>query len=146
MIYSLANYKLSVYIEEPALRAAFGSSIIFGGNGSQLESISVNISGSIFDVQGYATGGYVFSKNYDRSGTISLNLNQTSEDVSKLKNLINMYYSGDYGPLTMVLTNNENEKVIDLVDCLPNGIPNQEFRSSAGTQSWGFDVGRITIY
>ena len=146
MVYSLANYKLSISINDVVLRTAFGSALTVGGNGSQLESMTVSPNANIFDIESYATGGYVFNKSYDRSGSVSVTLNQLSDEIGKFKNLINMYYSGDYGALTIVLTNNENEKVIECVDCLPTKIPDQQFQSTAQTQTWGFSVGKITVY
>lgn len=146
MVYSLANYKVAISINDSILKTAFGDVLTVGGNGSQLESMSVDFNASIFSKQTYSTGGYVFDKSYDRSGSLSITLNQLSEEVGKFKNLINMYYAGDYETLSIVLTNNENEKVIEMIDCLPSKIPTQQFQSSAQTQTWGFEVGRITVY
>ena len=144
-VYSLANYKMTITSSDANLVSVFGESMTIGGNGSQVGSFSVSPNESIHSKQTYATGGYVFSKNYDRSGTISVNLNQLSDEVGKFKNLVKLYYGGDYGTLTIVLTNNENEKVVECIDCLPQGIPTQSFGDSASAQTWTFEVGKITI-
>lgn len=145
MVYSLANYKMTITSSDANIKRIFGEAMTIGGNGSYVGSFSVNISTSIHGVSGYNTGGYVFSKNYDRTGTISVNLNQLSDEVSKFKNLIKLYYSGDYDTLTIVLTNNENEKVVECIDCLPQSIPTQSFGTEASNQTWSFVVGKITI-
>lgn len=145
MVYSLANYKMTITSSDANLIAVFGESMTIGGNGSQVGQFSVSDLQNQHSVQNYATGGYVFSKSYDRTGQISVQLNQMSDEVGKFKNLVNLYYGGDYGTLTIVLTNNENEKVVECIDCLPEGIPGQTFGNSASSQTWNFVVGKITI-
>ena len=144
-VYSLANYKMTITSSDVNLISVFGASMTIGGNGSQVGNFSVSLNDSIHKKQTYATGGYVFSKSYDRSGTISVSLNQLSDEVGKFKNLVKLYYGGDYGTLTIVLTNNENEKVVECIDCLPKEIPTQSFGSDASSQNWSFEVGKITI-
>lgn len=144
-IYSLAKYKITITTSDANLKQVFGESFTIGGNGSNVGQISVSSLKDIHDVKTYATGGYVFSKSYDRSGEISVQLNQLSDEVGRLKNLIKLYYGGDYGTLTIVLTNNENEKVVECIDCLPSKIPDQNFDDSVGDQTWSFVVGKITI-
>lgn len=145
MVYSLANYKMTITSSDRNLIAVFGESMTIGGNGSQVGQFSVSLNAEIHGIDAYATGGYVYSKNYDRSGTIGVQLNQISDEVGKFKNLVKLYYGGDYGTLTIVLSNNENEKVVECIDCLPNKIPDQEFSSEAGNQTWEFLAGKITI-
>ena len=145
MIYSLANYKMTITTSDTTLKRVFGESLTIGGNGSHVGSFSISDLQNIHQVKSYDTGGYIFSKSYDRHAKISVSLNQFSDEVGKFKNLIKLYYSGDYGTLTIVLTNNENEKVIECVDCLPEAIPGQTFGESAGDQTWTFVVGKATI-
>ena len=145
MIYSLANYKMTITSSDPTIKRVFGESLTIGGNGSQVGSFSVSDLQNQNSVQGYATGGYIYSKSYDRTASISVSLNQFSDEISKFKNLIKLYYSGDYGTLTIVLTNNENEKIVEAVDCLPEGLPDLSLSADAGNQTWKFLVGIITI-
>lgn len=145
MVYSLANYKMTITSTDANIKKIFGEALTVGGNGSHVGSFTVSDLQEQHSIEGYATGGYIISKSYDRHGTIAVELMQLSDEISKFKNLVKLYYSGDYDSLTIVLTNNENEKVVECVDCLPVGFPDQTFGDSATNQTWTFVVGKVTI-
>ena len=144
-IYSLANYKLTLTSDDPTIIATFGESISIGGQGKKIGSISINQTNSPYALKSFETGGYYYDKTLDRSGTITISLNQLAEEVAKFKTLLNLYYTGDYNGFTAVLTTNENVKVAECIDCLMTNVPNQSFGGSTGSQEWQFGTGQITF-
>lgn len=144
-VYSLANYKLTLTSSDPVVIQTFGESVSIGGQGKKVGSISIKQDNGPFSLKSYPTGGYYYDKSLDRSGSITIDLSQLAEEVAKFKTLINLYYSGEYDGFTIVLTNNENIKVAECIDCLPTDIPQQSFGESARDQSWTFATGQITF-
>lgn len=144
MKYSLADYLLTVKTNDPALASVF-SELTIGGEGSYLDSITINIDANMWETTGYATGGWVHDKNLSRVGTATVSLSQLSEKISKFKNLVNMYYGGDFGGLTLTLMDSNANKIAECEDAFIQKIPSQEFASKAAQQTWTFTCGKITI-
>lgn len=140
--YALANYIVTITV--PSALSDMFSDITIGGQGKAIGSISVNRQGSIYSVKGYATGGYVFDKNLNRTGSVSISINQMSDEVVKLIRLFNAYYAGDYDGMTISIKDNLNNKTVaNCIDCMPSSIPNQSFGESAADQEWSLDCGEI---
>lgn len=140
--YSLANYILSIESNDATIRSLFGT-ISIGGEGSYMGSVKVEVPQDLWSTEGYATGAWVHNKNLDRSGTVAVELSQLSDAVQKFIRLCNLYYSGGYGSLSMVLTNTAGTKIATCTDCLPKNIPGQEFGDTAAKQTWTFTCGKI---
>lgn len=146
MKYSLAKYSLTITTNDSRLQEIFGESLTIGGQGSTTDSISVSQSSGPMQINAYATGGYVFSQSYDRSGTASININQVSDAVNKLKKLLKATYTIEYDPFTIVVSDNEGNQVVSCKDCyLGNSLPTQSFSESAADQTWNFICGQVTF-
>lgn len=142
-VYSLADYTVAItkIISEARL-----DSIRIGGQGSMLETISIDRPTNVYETNGDSTGGYVHNKSYNKTGTVSLTLNQLSSNVSKFISLCNIYARPDVDiqeGLTMTLTDSQGEIVATCIDCMPQRIPEQSFGSTAATQTWTFTCGII---
>lgn len=146
--YSLSKYILSI---KPSTNLAsaiadFGT-ITIGGEGSYLDTVSINPQGTMWRTTGFATGGWVHDKNLDRTGTVSITLNQMSDAIQKFIRLCETFYESDYDGFTITLTTNDVDKrvIATCIDCYIQGIPNQSFQSSAQSQTWTFTCGKITF-
>lgn len=140
--YSLANYIVTITV--PAALSDMFSDITIGGQGKAIGSISVNRQGAIYTVKGYATGGYVFDKNLDKTGTVNISINQMSDEIIKLIRLFNAYHTGDYDGMTISVKDNLNNKTVaNCIDCMPSSIPNQSFSESSDSQEWSLGCGEI---
>lgn len=144
MRYSLADYLLNIKTNDPALAAIF-SELTVGGEGSYTDSISINLDSNLFETTGFATGGWVHDKNLSRTGTAALSLSQLAKSIGKFKQLVNMYYGGDFEGLTLTLTDSNANEIAKCEDCYIQKIPSQEFGSKAATQMWTFTCGKITF-
>jgi len=144
MKYSLSNYILTVKTNDSALYSIF-KELSIGGEGSLVDSMSISLNSSLFTTTGFPTGGWVHDKNLDRTGTASVTLSQLSNNVDKLKQLMNAYYSGDYDGLTLTITDANANEVVSCEDCFPSKFPDQQYQSKAQTQTWSFTCGKITI-
>lgn len=147
--YSLSRYILSISTNNPEYQKIIGADFTLGGTGEVadnfLNSITFSTTGTLWSVKGNARGSYVFDKNLDKSGTVSISLNQLSEAVARFKQLAEyMYTHDDDSTLTMTLkSGDEGEEIVTCTDCLIQSIPNQDFSSTSGDQEWVFVVGRI---
>lgn len=148
MKYSLSKYILTISIPA-SVAAQFGvSTISVGGVGSYTESITIEQTADQWTVQGDATGGYVFNKSNDRTGSVQVSLNQLSERVAQFKALCNIYYSSeeiDEG-LTLELRSLDGVMVATCDDCMVRKIPAQAFAESAAYQTWELLAGKITFH
>ena len=145
MKYSLAKYSMSISSIDGILQQIFGESLTIGGQGSMTGSISIRQNTSPSKLDGYTTGGYVYSASFDRTGSISVSINQMSDAVSKFKQLLKAYYQADFEPFTITVSDNEGNQVAECIDCNLRDIPEQSFGSDAADQTWSFDCGRITF-
>lgn len=144
MKYSLADYILSITTNDASLTQMFGN-VTVGGEGSALDSISISTSQDLWNTTGFATGAWVHNKNLSRVGTVEVSISQLSEKVAKFKQMVNIFYSGDYDGFTFTLSDSYGNKVCTCVDVYPTKIPNQSFGSDAAMQSWSFTAGEITF-
>lgn len=143
--YSLADHILTVTI--PAnLANEFGvNTLTIGGEGSYTSSISVSLSSQLWSTEGDASGSWAHNKNLNRTGTVTVQINQLSEKIAKFITLCNLYYKSnvDYDGLTLVVESVNNGTVATCTDCYIQGIPSQDFGASAANQQWTFTCGKI---
>lgn len=139
--YSLASYILTI----SNISSEFGlTNIQIGGQGSMLDSITLSRNENLYETVGDPTGGYVHNKNLNKTGTIALSLSQLSANVGKFITLVNIYARTDITDgLTITLVDTEGNIIATCTDCFPQGVPEQTFAGSAGTQNWQFTCGKI---
>lgn len=142
--YSLADYRLSIDSSDPTIKSMFGT-ISIGGQGSYLGNISLSLNSSMWNTKGFATGAWAHDKNLDRTGKCSLQLHQLSNDVVKLIRLCNVFYSGNYGSSTIVVSDNLGNRVASCTDCFIEKIADQSFNESSESQNWTFTCGKIVF-
>lgn len=144
MRYSLADYILTINIDDATLARDSGlSKIVIGGEGTYLGSISIGGLQNQWRTQGSPTGDYTHSKSLDRTGTVSVNLNQLSSKIDQFKTIVNWHYKGDYEGFTITLEGLDGSKIATCYDCMVQGIPNQDFGENAGEQTWTLTCGKI---
>ena len=146
--YSLANYKLSVKIPDTlasSLMVNEQNSITIGGSGSYLDSISIHINKDLWSIEGDSTGSYVYNKNLDRTGDVTVSLNMMSPQVAQFKILCDLYYQSEneYEGLTLTLMDNNSNLIVTCHDCLLSKIPDQQFQDTSQNQSWTFLCGKV---
>ena len=147
MRYSLADYIVTIEPNDEAIKSFFGTLSIGGGNsGNCVGSISLSIVQNLWETTGYATGGWVHNKNYDRHGTCSIQINQMSPEVRSFVDLCNHYFSGDYGSVTITVTAARGEEIVPIAtcaDCYIQKTADQTYGPSAENQNWVFTCGQI---
>ena len=144
MRYSLADYILTVAIP-PSVASEFGlDTISIGGEGSYVGSIDIDKPTSLYSTEGDSTGSWIHNKNLNKTGSVSVSLNQLAPQVEQLKNLFKIYEKSSTisEGLTLQLTN-EEETIAVCTDCYIQRVPTQSFGPTAQTQTWSFTCGRI---
>lgn len=144
MKYSLANYILSIQSNDSSLSSLF-QNVYIGGEGSALDNITISMNSEMWSTSGFATGAWVHNKNLNRTGTVSINISQLSTNVMRFKQMLSVFYGGDYEGFTLSLTDSTGAKVATCIDCYVIKIPDQAFGNDAGMQSWSFTCGEITF-
>lgn len=143
--YCLANYILTVNVPESINLGI--SSISIGGEGSYLNNITVLMNKAAYEISTDDTGSWVYNKSLDKSGSISLTINQMSDKVAILKKLLLIYSKSDVDTegLTLSLRDTANNTIFIAEDCMLGKLPEQVFSTTAGTQNWSFNSGRISF-
>lgn len=156
--YSLADYTLTVsfvnYFNKLTTdgTSADTHSFTIGGPaetsndksyGGYIGNITVNRTESLWSTSGDYTGGYVHNKNLNKTGTVSVQINQLSDAVIKLIKIFELYYDDD-ATINLTITNIATNTTIALcTDCKISTIPQLSFGNSATTQPWTFTCGVI---
>lgn len=128
------------------LQLQFGGAGNNGQQGSFVGSISVARSTTTWTTAGDPTGSWVHNKNLDRTGTITLNLRQVSDDVIRLTTIARILendMSEAAGFKLEIFSSNKPVAIAE--DCYISQVPNQEYGDTAADQSWTFTCGRITF-
>lgn len=129
--------------------------LIIGGpgenkiEGSYVGQITVKRNKPLWSTEGDATGSWVHSKNLDRTGTISIDITQVSEQIVTLVYICSAYESvqEDVDGLTIEVKNTATQKVIaSCVDCYITQIPDHSFKETADKYTFEFTCGRILFY
>lgn len=159
MRYSLTDYILSIKVPDD-LRDVFLTSssettdesanrISIGGDGSYIGSIKTT-SNTQWSTEGDATGSWIHNKSKNKTGTITVELNQLSDVVLKLTRLIETYYSADTITSGLTLTISKatgagnSVDVCTGIDCYLTKQPDGSWEDSAKTMSFEFTCGKIT--
>lgn len=158
MRYSLTDYTFSVKVPD-ALLDSFGSTaenessnrISIGGDGSYLGSIKASNEKDMFTTEGDSTGSWVHNKSKDRTGTISLEINQLADVVLKLIRLIETYYTSDTTTEGLTITISKavgagnSKEVCKGTDCYVKKIPEVNWKDTADTIDIEFTCGMLTF-
>lgn len=160
--YSLADYTLTIKYNDDnesvtpsVVKSIIGSGYTIGGPGNNGEgsfvgSITVSRNSSLWDTSGDHTGSWVHNQNLDRTGAITISINQISEDVIKFAQICSAYETiqGKYGGLQLIVTSANGVQGIVATgdDCFIKQIPSQNLGDSADNQPWEFTCGRIQFY
>lgn len=144
MKYSLANYILSIEPTDSRIKNLFGT-ISIGGQGSAVGTIDLSIANDMFSTTGFATGGWVHNKSLDRTGTVSITINQLATAVGKFLQMSKLFYGEDYDGFTLTLSDIGGEKIASCIDCYIQAIPTQSFSKDAADQNWVFTCGQINF-
>lgn len=147
--YSLADYTLALTLPSDfATEMGLTGSLVVGGEGSYLDSFLVELDNDMYSTKGDSTGSWVHDRNLSRTGKVTISIHQLSDNIAKFKKIVNLYYtsSTNYQGITLALSPNQSEHhVVDCEDCYFQKIPNQEFGSESGNQSWILTCGQITF-
>lgn len=118
--------------------------IIIGGNGQLVGSISMKRNNPSFSVEGSIDGGYVASYKKDHSGSLEVEISQSSSLIGRLRKFINWCEANP----------NLAESTITVLDTLgnmqgyaegvfPDKIPDNSLGDSAGQRTYTFNCGKI---
>lgn len=148
--YSLANYTLAITLPSDfaaEIGLSENESLIVGGEGSYLDSFSVEMDNDLYTTKGDATGSWVHDKNLSRTGKVTITLSQLSNKVAKFKKIVNLYYqaNSEYDGVQLSLADNQSGNIVNCSDCYFQRIPTQEYGSESGTQAWILTCGQITF-
>lgn len=150
--YSLADYIVTISI--PAIDGSAPRTINIGGpgdnqDGSFVGEIKVTRTSDLWTTKGDNTGSWVHNKNLDRSGTVTINLNQISDSVIQLMQLCITLEKSKVDPITIgvapAVANGVTSSFVECYDCYLAKISDQTFGNSAQDQTWTFNVGRVTF-
>lgn len=159
--YSLADYQLTIGINQQValqlgLTDRYGNPLtnfsIGGpgenGEGSFVGQISVSRSKELFTTVGDATGSWVHDKNLDRTGTISVEITQISDDIVTLVQLCQIFESLQSNTPGLELTINSTGSATSTTmvtgrDAYIQKLPDITLAETAGRLSWVFTCGQI---
>ena len=148
MKYSLSKYIVGITLPNE-IRTSLGidqDSISIGGSGTYLGEINVHRNNPMWQTNGTPTGGYTHNQSLDKTGTVSVTLNQLSDTVSKLKRIFNLFYTIDTQVgMTITVSDSYGNIIATATDCYIPDIPDQNFAETAGTQTWEFTAGVVDI-
>lgn len=149
--YSLADHTMVLTIPDE-LESFGGMQLKFGGpgnngqEGSFVGAVTVERSATTWTTEADPTGSWVHNKTLDRSGSVTLQLRQVSDDVIKLMMLAQIYEKTDRSirGCTIVIFAGK-DPVARADDCYISKIPAQVFGETAAMQDWGWTAGRVTF-
>lgn len=154
--YSLADYTVKIVFPENLTSGgvAIGQKIAtiggpgeVGDEGSFVGEIKIERKTEAWTIEADNTGSWVHNQNLDRTGTVTLNIRQISDDVIMLSMLAAAYEAKAnrlvQGLTITVLIGDTEVAVAD--DCYISKIPTFTFGAKAEEQTWSFNAGRITF-
>lgn len=146
------------------------TSFSIGGNNSYTGSVTVSYKTDQWITTGDATGSWVHTMSRDRTGTVSVSINQVSDRIKTLIRLCQAYYdlnsSQNIGEnnafdgtasfsdkdvssvsrgITLTVNDRNNNVLCTCLDCYITKIADQQFAASPNDQNWSFTSGRITF-
>lgn len=144
--YSLAEYTMKVTVPADVT----GSEVVltFGGPGeNQLGSfigqITVARNNDTWSTEGDATGSWVHNKSLNRTGTISLQVRQVSDDIIRLITLARLYENSDPETGCLIDIYRGTTPVEQGIDCYLVKVPDQVKGDTAEMQTWQWTCGKI---
>lgn len=146
MVYSLADYQLSIACNDSNISSVLGNNFAIGGDGeaNALDTISVSYTENLWNTESYATGSWVHNKNLSKVGTITVNLNMLSAFTPILTRLCKQYYGRAFrSGLTLTITDRNGRSIAKGTDCYPVKIPDLSLQSTAQMNEWQFTCGQI---
>lgn len=159
--YSLADFQLTIGLtsdlsERLGLRDANGNpltSFVIGGpgednQGSFVGQIIINRSENLFTTEGDATGSWVHNKNLNRTGSITLELTQISDQVVTLIQLCQILESVQSSMPGLELTVSSASSAVATTmitgkDAYIQKLPDITLADVAGRLSWVFTCGQV---
>ena len=159
--YSLADYQLTIGLSDSiarmlGLRDKNGNLLTnfsIGGpgednQGSFVGQIVVNRTQDLFTTTGDATGSWVHDKNLNRTGTITIDITQISDDIITLVQLCQIFESVQSNMPGLELTINSVASttattMVTGKDCYIQKLPEITLAEQAGRLSWIFTCGQI---
>lgn len=151
--YSLADHTVRVTLPDNLSMNGnnIGGMVLkFGGpgengiTGSMIGNISVARANDTWRTEGDATGSWVHNKSLDRTGNVTLNIRQVSDDIIRLQMLAQIYEAEDF-PGCKIEVYCGDLVVARAEDCYITRIPEQAFGDTAAMQSWSWTSGRVTF-
>lgn len=148
MKYCLADYLLSIKLPSNfAILVGLGENqnLVIGGEGSYLDSITLEYNQDMVTTKGDNTGSWVHDVNLNRTGKATISIHQMSDAVAKFKKIINLFYTHNFTDGCQIsLSDNLGNEVASGQDVLFVGIPNQEMKTESDFQNWELTIGRLT--
>lgn len=158
--YSLADYQLVIgwkaIAEKLNLRDREGNlltNFVIGGpgedgQGSFVGQIVVNRTQDLFTTTGDATGSWVHDKNLNKTGTITVDITQISDDIITLVQLCQIFESIQSNVPGLELSINSVSSGVSTTmvtgkDCLIQKLPELPLAETAGRLSWVFTCGQV---
>lgn len=150
--YSLSDYTFVITL--PAGGITYGSTTLTGqlklggpgnnNNGSFLGDVSVTRKELTWNTSGDYTGSWVHSKNLNRTGTITLNINQVSDDSIRLYMLTNVYENNaavTEGLAIEIIK--DGQSVVKATDCMVTKPADLPIGGTAANLRWEFSCGKV---
>lgn len=161
--YALADYQVSIKLPDSITNSTLltqsglksDAPLIIGGpgetgiEGSYVGQITVKRNKPLWSTDGDATGSWVHSKNLDRTGSISVDITQVSDQIVTLTYICMAYESvqENVDGLKILVTNTATqEPVAECDDCYITQIPDHSFKDTADKYTFEFTCGRIIFY
>lgn len=159
--YSLADYQLTIGLtnslaERLGLRDSSGNlltNFVIGGpgedgQGSFVGQIVVNRAENLMTTEGDATGSWVHNKNLNRTGTISIEITQISDQIVTLIQLCQIIESvqSNMPGLDLTISSAASELATTMVtgrDSYIQKLPDLRLADTAGRLNWVFTCGQI---
>lgn len=140
--YSLAEYTMKVIVP------GFEKPLTFGGpgnnqSGSFIGQITVSRNVDTWTTEGDATGSWVHNKSLNKTGTVSLQIRQVSDDIIKLITLARLYENTDPETGCNIFIYRGDQAVETCTDCYLTKVPDQVMGDTAEMQTWQWTCGKI---
>ena len=162
-VYSLADYQLTIgFPEEVArrlnLKNEYGELLTSyqiggpgeNGEGSFVGSIGIARDESAWTTEGDKTGSWVHNRSLRKTGKITLDLNQISDQGIDLYHLCQIYESieGNYPGLTLTINTNAEDTtpLATGIDAYISKQPDYPMGEAAGNLTWEFTCGQILYF